>query len=89
MAWRVEISPLAKRQLKKIDRQDARRLLVFLYERVEKRVDPRAIGEPLKGDELGEFWKYRVGNYRIIVGLEDRILTVFVVRVGHRRDVYR
>ena len=89
MTWRVEISPLAERQLKKIDPQDARRLLVFLYERVEKRNDPRAIGEPLKGDDLGEFWKYRVGNFRIIAAIKDSIVTVFVVRLGHRRDVYR
>jgi len=89
MVWRVEITPLAKRQIKQLDPQDTRRLLTFLHDRIEKGSNPRAIGEALKGDALGEFWKYRVGNFRVIVAIEDKILTVIVVRVGHRREVYR
>lgn len=89
MGWRVEISPLAKRQIKNINLQDARRLLIFLYERVGKRTDPRAIGKALKGDDLGEFWKYRVGDFRIIAAIKNKVMTVFVVRLGHRQDVYR
>ena len=51
--------------------------------------DPRSIGEALKGSRLGDFWKYRVGDYRIIASIEDSALRVLVVKVGHRSGVYR
>jgi len=51
--------------------------------------DPRAIGEALKGSRLGEFWKYRVGDYRIVVRIEDDRLRALVVRIGNRKEVYR
>ena len=51
--------------------------------------DPRSIGEPLKGSRLGDFWKYRVGDYRIISNIEDRALRILVVKIGNRREVYR
>ncbi len=51
--------------------------------------DPRSIGQALKGAELGAFWKYRVGDYRIISSIEDRALRILVLRVGNRREVYR
>ena len=89
MAWKVELTPSAERSLDKLDRQVARRILSFLHGRVAALDDPRSIGEALKGSELGEFWKYRVGDYRIIAGIEDTLLTIYVVRVGNRREVYR
>ena len=89
MAWRIEIEDTAKKELAKLDRQVARRILTFLRERVAVLDDPRTIGEALKGSELGEFWKYRVGDYRIIAHIEDGALRILVLRVGNRRDVYR
>jgi len=89
MAWAVELSGLAQKNLDRLDPQIARRILTFLNERVARLDDPRSIGESLKGSRLGEFWKYRVGDYRIIARIEDRILKVLVVRVGNRREVYR
>ncbi len=89
MAWRIEISPSARKELRKIDPQAARRILKFLSERVLRETDPRAIGEALKGSRLGEFWKYRVGSYRIICAIEDGRLLVLVLRVGNRREIYR
>jgi mRNA interferase RelE/StbE len=50
---------------------------------------PRAIGEALKGAKLGELWKYRVGDYRIIADIQDRAVVILVVRIGNRRDVYK
>ena len=67
----------------------ARRILSFLFDRVAKLDDPRSIGESLKGSKLGAFWKYRVGDYRIVASIEDDALRVLVVRVGNRREVYR
>lgn len=89
MAWRIELDRAAERDLSKLDPQDARRILRFLHERVRLLDDPRSLGEALKGAKLGEFWKYRVGDYRIIASLEDGCLRILVVRIGNRRDVYR
>lgn len=89
MAWKVEIDQAAQRELAKLDPQIARRILVFLHDRVASLDDPRSIGEALKGDKLGAFWKYRVGDYRIISSIEDGALRILVVRVGNRREVYR
>lgn len=89
MAWRIELDPAAVRELDKIDPQIARRILAFLHGRVAELDDPRSIGEALKGSKLGEFWKYRVGDWRIIASIEDDALRILVVRIGNRRDVYR
>ena len=89
MAWKIELDPAAERELDKIDQQTARRILVFLHGRVAALDNPRSIGEALKGSKLGDFWKYRVGDWRIIVSIEDGALRILVVRIGNRREVYR
>lgn len=89
MAWRIELDDAAKKDLAKLDKQVARRITTFLRERLAVLDDPRSIGEALKGSRLGEFWKYRVGDYRIISHIEDGQLRILVVRIGNRREVYR
>jgi mRNA interferase RelE/StbE len=89
MAWKVEIDQAADRDLAKLDPQTARRIVTFLHGRLAALDDPRSIGEALKGSKLGEFWKYRVGDYRIIAKLEDQVMRIYVVKVGNRREVYR
>lgn len=89
MAWKVEIDRAAVRDLDKLDPQTARRILSFLHGRVAALDDPRSIGEALRGSRLGEFWKYRIGDYRVIARIEDAAVRVLVVRIGNRRDVYR
>jgi len=89
MAWRVELDPAAQRELDKIDPQIARRILAFLHDRVAQLDDPRSIGEALKGSKLGAFWKYRVGDYRIVASIEDGTLRILVVRIGNRKEIYR
>ena len=89
MAWSVEVSESAERELGKLDPQQRKRILKFLYERIAKLENPRSIGQALHGSELGEFWKYRVGDFRLICKIEDDRLVVLVLRVGHRREVYR
>ena len=87
MAWIIEFHPAAKRELAKLDRATAKRILLFLKTRVQD--NPRSLGTALQGPKLGEFWKYRVGDYRIICRIEDGRLCVLVLRVGHRGEVYR
>ena len=89
MPWRIEFDPAAARELSKLDRQVGRRILSFLQGRVALLDDPRSIGEALKGAKLGEFWKYRVGDYRIISSIEDGAVRILVVRIGNRREVYQ
>ncbi|NTV75821.1 MAG: type II toxin-antitoxin system RelE/ParE family toxin [Holophaga sp.] len=89
MAWRIELSPAAQKGLRALDPVAARRLLAFLKERIVPLEDPRVLGEALTGSRLGAFWKYRVGDYRIICAIEDGDLLVLVVRIGNRREVYR
>ncbi len=89
MAWRIEFEDAALKELAKLDKPVARRILAFLRERVAVLDDPRSVGEALKGSKLGEFWKYRVGDYRVIANIEDGALRVLVLKVGNRREVYR
>lgn len=89
MPWAIEFAESAARQLRRLDPANARRITRFLRERLAAAADPRRLGAALKGDELGEFWKYRVGDYRVIAAIRDREVRILVVRLGHRREVYR
>lgn len=88
MAWTVELDPSAEKELDKLDPQQAKRILRFLFERVANLDDPRSIGEAMKGSRFKSLWKYRVGDYRIISSLEDKIARVLVVKIGDRKEVY-
>jgi mRNA interferase RelE/StbE len=89
MALTIEFSPVAQKDLKKLDPQTARRILKFLHERIAPLDNPRLIGEALTGSELGNYWKYRVGDWRVIAEIQDKALRIIVVRIGNRREVYR
>jgi mRNA interferase RelE/StbE len=89
LVWDLKFDEGAKKDLAKLDKQIAKRITTFLVERVAALDDPRSIGEALKGSKLGDFWKYRVGDYRIITNIEDGALRVLVVKIGNRREVYR
>ncbi|MEQ1590952.1 MAG: type II toxin-antitoxin system RelE/ParE family toxin [Thiobacillaceae bacterium] len=89
MAWRIEVSETAEKQLAKLDKPIAQRLSNFLRERLATLDDPRSIGQALRGSELGEFWKYRVGDWRLICQIKDAKILITVVRIGNRREIYR
>ena len=89
MAWQIEFDESARKELAKLDRQVARRLIDFLKNRVLNLGDPRSVGQVLRGSTLGEFWKYRVGDFRIIASIQDDRMIVLVLRVGNRSDIYR
>ena len=79
----------SKRELRKLDPQHTRRILKFLQERIAKLDDPRTIGKALQGSRLGEFWRYRVGPFRLICKIEAALLLVLVLRIGDRKEIYR
>ena len=89
MVWAIEFDEAAKKELAKLDPQVARRLLDFLTQRVISLKDPRSFGQALKGSKLGEFWKYRVGDFRIIAKIQDQKIIILVLRIGNRREIYR
>jgi mRNA interferase RelE/StbE len=88
LAWTLEFAESARKQIRKLDKPVAKRVLEFLEERVAKDDDPRRLGKALKGP-LGELWCYRVGDYRIICDLDDGVMRILVLQVGNRREVYR
>ncbi len=89
MAWKIELDPLAAKELSKLDKQIAKRLLSFLFNRLAVIDDVRTLGAALQGSELGSFWKYRVGDYRIIAQILDKEVKILVVKIGNRKEVYR
>jgi len=89
MKWIIEFDPSAVKELDKLDPQQAKRILRFLFDRVAHLDDPRSIGEALKGYRFNTLWKYRVGDYRIITSIEDNVARILVVKIGDRKEVYR
>ncbi|MDO8441582.1 MAG: type II toxin-antitoxin system RelE/ParE family toxin [Polaromonas sp.] len=89
MAWAVEFDPDAVKDLKTLDKQVQARLVEFLRERLARLDNPREWGEALAGSELGNYWKYRVGDWRIICDLQDQRIVVRVLRMGNRREIHR
>jgi mRNA interferase RelE/StbE len=87
LAWAVEYADAAKRQLSKLDRQTALRIVNFMDDRVATLDNPRATGKALTGP-LGGLWRYRVGDCRVICDIQDGALRVLVVRLGNRRVIY-
>ena len=87
-AWRIEYEPLAQKQLKKLDRTAAVRIVRTLQRELDAHQHPRDFGAAMVGEWTG-FWRYRVGDYRIICRIEDERVTVYVIEVGHRREIYR
>ncbi|MGB8339557.1 MAG: type II toxin-antitoxin system RelE/ParE family toxin [Burkholderiales bacterium] len=89
MAWKIEYGATALKQLGKLDKQVAKQIVDYLDKRVAATGEPRAAGKALKGSELGEFWRYRVGDCRIIASIEDKNLTILALQIGNRREIYR
>ena len=87
MAWTIEYAETARKQLRKLDKPAARRIVEFMDKRVAPSDDPRELGKALKGS-LGDLWRYRVGDFRVLCDIQDRRLTVLVLQVGNRREVY-
>jgi len=88
LAWAIEYAETAKKQLRKLDKTPARRIVDYMDERVAPSEDPRGLGKALKGP-LGDLWRYRVGDYRVICDIQDDVLTVLALQIGNRREVYR
>ncbi|MDB5612881.1 MAG: addiction module toxin RelE [Devosia sp.] len=89
MAWTIELSKHADRQFGKLDKQVQLRIADFIDNRLAPSDDPKSIGEPLTGVRLGGFWRFRVGDYRMICDIQDGKLIILVLEIGHRSVIYR
>ena len=88
MAWTIEFLPAAAKELGKLDRTVAARIIGTLEHRIATIDDPRALGTALVGEHAG-YWRWRIGDYRVIARIEDERITILVIREAHRREVYR
>jgi mRNA interferase RelE/StbE len=87
LAWKIEVTETAKKQLSKLDHQVQAEIVTYLRERIQTDEDPRRFGAPLR-KELASRWKYRVGDYRIICEIQVDTILVLVLMVGHRSKIY-
>ena len=88
MAWKISFGKRAEKQFEKLGKEAQLQVAGYLYQRVAAQPDPRRLGKALSGEFKG-FWRYRVGDYRVICELRDRELLVLVIEFGHRKEIYR
>lgn len=89
MPWTIKYTESAQRQLKKLDKSAALRVLDYMDERIGTLADPRSAGKNLVGPRMGSYWRYRVGDLRVICDIQDQTVVILVIEIGHRREVYR
>lgn len=87
MTYKVEFTEKALKQLKKSDRHTAALILGWVRKNLENCENPRLHGKGLSANRSGE-WRYRVGDYRLIAKIDDNKITILVLSIGHRRDIY-
>lgn len=88
MSWKVRWQKRAIKDMERFGHADRERIARFFRDRVSARDDPREIGEALSGP-FSDYWKYRVDAFRVIASIDDQAVTIMIVRVGNRRDIYR
>ena len=87
MTYRVEFTERAKKDLKKLDKYTASLILGWVRKNLEGCENPRLHGKGLVVNRSGQ-WRYRIGDYRLIAEINDDKITILVLTIGHRRDVY-
>ncbi|WP_027350904.1 type II toxin-antitoxin system RelE family toxin [Halotalea alkalilenta] len=87
MKWKVEYASSVQKEIRQLDPQTRQRIRTYMEQRLMTIADPRQLGKPLKG-QFSTLWRYRVSDYRIVCDLDDHVLTILVLRVAHRRQVY-
>jgi mRNA interferase RelE/StbE len=88
LVWKIEIDKKALKEIDSLDKPIQKRIISFLKDKLKNIQNPRSIGEALHG-QLKKYWKYRVGDYRLICSIEDKTVTVLVLRVDHRKLIYK
>ena len=89
MTWHIDFTENSQKNLDRLDKQIAARIVRHLFEKVMSLENPRLIGSALHGPNLRKYWKYRIGDYRVIAHILDEKKIIQIISVGHRREVYR
>ncbi|MBQ7250737.1 MAG: type II toxin-antitoxin system RelE/ParE family toxin [Bacilli bacterium] len=87
MKYRVEYLPQVVKTLEKMDKYTKRIILEWIEKNLVGCENPRIHGKPLTANRVGQ-WRYRIGDYRVIVQIEDGRLVILVIAIGHRREIY-
>ena len=88
MNYKIIFDKSADKQLKKLDKTQQRIIVNWIMKNLENTNDPRVFGKALKGN-LKDYWRYRVGDYRIIADINDAVVKILIIEIGHRKDIYR
>lgn len=88
MAWQIDFNEVVEKKLRKLGVSASKQIIDYLKITVATAANPYKNGKQLKGN-LREYWRYRTGDYRIFCKIEDKIITIFVVDIGHRKDIYK
>lgn len=88
MKYKVTYMPQAQKQLKKVDRNQARIIVAWIRKNLEGTDDSRQHGKGLTGNRSGE-WRYRIGNYRILANICDSEIMIQIFLIGHRSTIYK
>ncbi len=86
--YKLRYDVKVQKQLKKLDKQVSKKIVAWLNEKIDNCENPRCYGKALVGN-LGEFWRYRIGDYRVLAKIEDTQLLVLAVKINHRKQVYK
>ena len=86
MSWKIDIDSTASKYLAKIDKSIRQKLIKAINQLTELD-NPRKLGKALQGKYVG-FWRYRIGDYRIICEIKDEIITILIIKIGHRKEIY-
>ena len=89
MLWVIKFADIVEKQLVSLSSTNQKRVRNFLTERVAILDNPRSIGEALVGKQFSGLWKYRLGYIRIICQIKDKEITILVVKIGNRREIYK
>jgi len=85
--WEIRFTQTAEKEFEKLDKAVCRTINRYIYERIAIQEDPKRFGKPLSGN-LKEFWRYRIGDYRLICEVREQGMIIFVARIAHRKEVY-
>ena len=88
MAWSIDFTETAIKQLKKRDKIWQAKILDYFEDNIAVLEDPRIRGKALTDDKKA-FWRYRAGNYRIICQMIDKEFIILAISIGHRKVVYK
>ncbi len=88
MKYTITFEKKADKQLGKIDKTQQRIIVNWIIKNLEDTDDPRRFGKVLK-DNFANYWRYRVGDYRIIAEINDKDIKIIIIEIGHRKEIYK